>query len=62
MDRKYALSKNQIAQAMEMYDSGRWYWGGIALHFGVSIQTLRRYVRGAELYGYSFWTPHPRED
>jgi hypothetical protein len=29
---------------------------------GVASSTLMRYVRGAERYGYSFWSENPRED
>tara|TARA_B100000085_G_scaffold39025_1_gene32149 strand:+ start:129 stop:347 length:219 start_codon:yes stop_codon:yes gene_type:complete len=62
MDRRYALTKAQVAKAMEMYNSGNWYWGGIAEHFKVDKSTLMRYIRGAEIYGYSLWTETPRED
>ena len=57
LDPPYALRK-----AMEMYNSGNWYWGGIAEHFKVDKSTLMRYIRGAEIYGYSLWTETPRED
>ncbi len=62
VDRRYALSKKQVASAMEMYNNGDKYWGGIADHFKVDKGTLMRYIRAAEIYGYSFWTERPSED
>jgi hypothetical protein len=47
---------------MEMYNNGDHYWGGIAEHFKVDRSTLMRYIRAAEIYGYSFWTDRPNED
>ncbi len=58
---KFALSKEQVARAMELSDEGH-YWWQIAIMLGVAQSTLMRYVRGAELYGYSFWTDRPSED
>jgi hypothetical protein len=62
VDRRYALTKAQVAKAMEMYNSGDHYWLGIAEHFRVDKSTLMRYIRAAEIYGYSFWTDRPNED
>lgn len=62
MDRRYALTKAQVARAMEMYNNGDHYWNGIAQHFKVDKGTLMRYIRAAEIYGYSFWTETPTED
>lgn len=59
--KKFALSKEQVARAMELSDEGH-YWWQIAIMLGVAQSTLMRYVRGAELYGYSFWTDRPRYD
>jgi hypothetical protein len=59
--KKFALSKEQVARAMELSDEGH-YWWQIAIMLGVAQSTLMRYVRGAELYGYSFWTDRPRDD
>lgn len=52
------LTIEQVAEAMELADRGV-YWGNIAEVFGVSRQTLMRCVRGAQTYGYSFWTQNP---
>jgi hypothetical protein len=59
--KKFALSKEQVARAMELSDEGH-YWWQIAVMLGVAQSTLMRYVRGAERYGYSFWTDRPRDD
>jgi transposase-like protein len=59
--RQHALSKEQVAEALELYDEGN-YWWQIAIIMRVSISTLMRYIRNAERYGYSFWTGNPRED
>jgi len=56
----YVLTKEQVAEAMELANKGV-YWGNIALVFGVSKSTLMRYIRNAELYGYSFWSSHPTD-
>jgi len=56
-----ALSKNQVAEALELYDEG-YYWWQIATMMRVSQSTLMRYIRNAERYGYSFWTGNPTED
>jgi transposase-like protein len=56
-----ALSKNQVAKALELYDEG-YYWWQIATMMRVSQSTLMRYIRNAERYGYSFWTGNPTED
>ena len=47
---------------MEMYNNGDHYWNGIAQYFKVDKGTLMRYIRAAEIYGYSFWTETPTED
>ena len=58
---KYALSKKEVAKALELADAGH-YWWQIAIIMGVANSTLMRYVRGAERYGYSFWSDNPSED
>ena len=52
------LTIDQVAEAMELADKGV-YWGNIAEVFGVHRSTLMRYIRGAEMYGYSFWSQNP---
>lgn len=52
------LTIDQVAEAMELADKGV-YWGNIADVFGVHRSTLMRYIRGAEMYGYSFWSQNP---
>lgn len=59
--KKFALSKDEVAEALVLADAGH-YWWQIAIILGVAQSTLMRYVRGAERYGYSFWTDNPRED
>lgn len=59
--RQHALSKEQVAEALELYEEGN-YWWQIAIMMRVSQSTLMRYIRNAEKYGYSFWTSYPRED
>lgn len=59
--KKFSLSKEEVAKAIELSDEGH-YWWQVAIILGVANSTLMRYVRGAERYGYSFWTDYPRED
>lgn len=59
--KKFCLSKNQVAKALVLAEEGH-YWWQIAIMLGVAQSTLMRYVRGAERYGYSFWSEYPRED
>jgi transposase-like protein len=59
--KKFALSKKEVAKALELAEEGH-YWWQIAVMLGVASSTLMRYVRGAERYGYSFWSENPRED
>jgi len=59
--RQHALSKEQVAEALELYEEGN-YWWQIAIMMRVSQSTLMRYIRNAEKYGYSFWISYPRED
>lgn len=51
---KPKLTIEQIAECFELANKGV-YYENLALIHGVSEQTLRRYMRAAELYGYSFW-------
>lgn len=51
---KRCLSIEQIAEAFELYNKGVYYCN-IAMLFGVSELTLRRYMKAAERYGYAFW-------
>jgi len=53
------LTIDQVAEAMELANKGV-YWGNIAEILGVHPSTLMRYIRAAEIYGYSFWSPNPR--
>ena len=55
---KYKLNIEQIAQAMEMLDQGVTV-GNVANEFEVHSSTLARYIRGAEMYGFSFWSRNP---
>ena len=52
---KPKLTIEQIAECFELVNKGV-YYENLALIHGVSEQTLRRYMRAAELYGYSFWS------
>lgn len=58
LNTKYVLSKEQIAEAMELADRGV-YLENIAMVFGVGRLTLTKYMRAAEKYGYSFWSQNP---
>lgn len=58
---RFKLSKEQIAEAMELLDQGV-VLGTVANEFDVHRSTLERYLRCAELYGYSFWSRNPRQD
>jgi hypothetical protein len=52
------LSIEQVAYAFEqrgLFRSEQW----IANRLGVSLSCLRRHLRGAERYGFSFWTQNP---
>jgi len=58
--KKFALNKSEVAKAFELAEEG-YYWWQIAIMVGVAQSTLMRYVRGAEIYGYSFWSEYPRD-
>ena len=51
---KPKLTIEQIAECFELVQKGV-YYENLALIYGVSKHTLKRYMRAAELYGYSFW-------
>ena len=51
---KPKLTIEQIAECFELVNKGV-YYENLALIYGVSKHTLKRYMRAAELYGYSFW-------
>jgi transposase-like protein len=55
---KYRLSKEQIAKAFELLDEGVTF-EDVANEFDVHRSTLAKYIRGAELYGYSYWSRNP---
>lgn len=55
---KYRLSIEQVAEAIEMLDQGVTF-GSVAIELDVHRSTLARYIRGAEMYGYSFWSRNP---
>jgi transposase-like protein len=57
----FKLSKDQVAEAMELLDQGVAF-EAVANEFDVHRSTLSKYIRCAELYGYSFWRRNPRED
>ncbi len=57
----FKLSKDQVAEAMELLDQGVSF-EAVANEFDVHRSTLSKYIRCAELYGYSFWSRNPRED
>ena len=51
---RHKLSIDQVAYAFELRGfSVSYEW--IAQDLGVSVTCLRRYMRGAERYGFSFW-------
>lgn len=54
----HKMTIEQVAEAIELLDKGVIY-ENVARVFGVNKSTLARYVRGAELYGYSFWSRNP---
>ena len=58
MDRRYALTKAQVAKAMGD-NSGNWYWGGIAEHC-MDKSTLL--ISGAQKFTDIASTETPRED
>ena len=57
----YKMTKYQVAEAMELLDQGVAF-EAVANEFDVHRSTLSKYIRCAELYGYSFWSRNPRED
>lgn len=57
----YKMTKDEVAEAIELLEKGVIY-ANVAKVFGVSASTLRKYVRGAELYGYSYWSRNPTID
>ena len=58
---RYRLSKYQVAEAMELLDQGV-VFEAVANEFDVHRSTLAKYIRCAEMYGYSFWSRNPRQD
>ena len=56
--RKPRLSIEQIAEAFELHNKGV-YYANIAMVFGVSHRVLRRHMKDAERYGFSFWGKTP---
>ena len=58
---RYRLSKYQVAEAMELLDQGV-VFEVVANEFDVHRSTLAKYIRCAEMYGYSFWSRNPRQD
>jgi hypothetical protein len=48
------LSIEQVAEAFELRQKGV-YYANIAMIFGVAETTLKRYMRAAEKYGFSYW-------
>lgn len=48
------LSIEQVAEAFELRQKGV-YYANIAMILGVSETTLRRYMKAAEKYGFSYW-------
>lgn len=54
------LTIDQIAEVMELRQTGV-YWENIATLFDTNINTLMRYVRAAERYGFSYWTDNPED-
>lgn len=55
---KHKLTIEQVAEAIELLDSGVTF-ENVAGAFEIHRSTLARYIRGAELYGYSFWSRNP---
>lgn len=55
---QHRLTKQQVALAMELLNEGVTF-GNVALELDVHHSTLARYIRGAEMYGYSFWSRYP---
>jgi predicted transcriptional regulator len=47
-----------VAEAIELLEKGVIY-EHVAKVYGINVSTLRKYVRGAELYGYSYWSRNP---
>ena len=58
---RFKLSKYQVAEAMELLDQGV-VFETVANEFDVHRSTLAKYIRCAEIYGYSFWSRNPRQD
>jgi|OM-RGC.v1.035005465 hypothetical protein len=54
------LTVNQIAEALELRQTGV-YWENIASILNTDRNTLMRYVRAAERYGFSYWTDNPED-
>ena len=52
------LTIDQVAYAFEQRGLSASY-ESLALELGVSVTCLRRYMRGAERYGFSFWLQNP---
>jgi hypothetical protein len=48
------LSIEQVAEAFELRQKGV-YYANIAMIFGVAETTLKRYMKAAEKYGFSYW-------
>ena len=58
---RYKMTRYQVAEAIEHLDSGVTYVD-LGVHYGIDHRIIARYVRCAELYGYSFWSENPRQD
>ena len=57
----YKMTKEQVAEAIELLEKGV-ICEHVAEVYGINVSTLRKYVRGAELYGYSYWSRNPLLD
>ena len=56
---RHKMTKEQVAEAMELLNAGVTA-ESLGIVYGISPSTLRKYIRNAETYGYSFWSATPR--
>jgi len=57
---KPKLTIDQVAEALELRNSGVFVWA-IAKLFDVHESTLRKTLRNAERYGFSYWSTQPTD-
>lgn len=54
------LTIDQVAEALELQNSGVFIWA-IAKLLHVHESTLRKTLRNAERYGFSYWSTQPTD-